>query len=404
MLDTRLIEIHLCDLFQRPRRPARTTSSARPSPTPGSTADDLPHRRPRTGSSTRRRSSGSSGRTTGPLYDATLGTLAADCRSAGIAAGLRDHPPRRQGRRPRRPRRAGRPAHAGSPPTTPIPLFDLSGTFDGHDPAQLEIAAWDDHPNALGHRRLFLRPGPRLVKDQALYETLFPSTPPDVGPEGERRRRSDRRPHDRLGRRPSSSPAPTDPPTARRWTRRPWTDTHLSQLLDEAAARRPDHPAVEDEHGRTLTYAELARAADRLATRLARWGVGRGDRVGLFLPKGIEAVAAIHGILRSGAAYVPVDPTAPAIRGRGHPRRRRGQGRGRRRRAGRRPPRRLARPRPAAPADRRRRRRRRPRPGRRRLGRGAGRRRPLARCPRARRPTTSPTSSTPRARPASPRG
>src|SRR5512144_964362 len=92
---------------------------------------------------------------------------------------------------------------------------------------------------------------------------------------------------------------------------------HLSRLLDEAAARRPDHPAVEDEHGRTVTYAGLRRAADRLATRLARWGVGRGDRVGLFLPKGLEAVAAVHGALRSGAAYVPVDPTAPAPRGAG---------------------------------------------------------------------------------------
>jgi amino acid adenylation domain-containing protein len=90
---------------------------------------------------------------------------------------------------------------------------------------------------------------------------------------------------------------------------------HLSQLLERAAARRPDHPAVEDEHGRTMTYAALAHAADRLATRLARWGVGRGDRVGLFLPKGLEAVAAIHGILRVGAAYVPVDPAAPPRRG-----------------------------------------------------------------------------------------
>jgi amino acid adenylation domain-containing protein len=88
-------------------------------------------------------------------------------------------------------------------------------------------------------------------------------------------------------------------------------------LLEQAAARWPETVAVEDEHGRTLTYAELDRAADRLATGLARWGVGRGDRVGLWVPKSIEAVAAIHGILRSGAAYVPVDPTAPAVRGAG---------------------------------------------------------------------------------------
>src|SRR6185312_9063644 len=93
--------------------------------------------------------------------------------------------------------------------------------------------------------------------------------------------------------------------------------THLSQLLSRAAARRPDHPAVEDELGRSLSYAQMEHAADRLATRLARWGVGRGDRVGLFLPKSLETVAAIHGILRVGAAYVPVDPTAPALRGAG---------------------------------------------------------------------------------------
>jgi amino acid adenylation domain-containing protein len=92
---------------------------------------------------------------------------------------------------------------------------------------------------------------------------------------------------------------------------------HLSQLLDLANQLRPDSVAVEDERGQTYTYHELLRAADRLATRLHRWGVGRGDRVGLFLPKSCEAVAAIQGILRSGAAYVPVDPGSPAIRGAG---------------------------------------------------------------------------------------
>ena len=92
---------------------------------------------------------------------------------------------------------------------------------------------------------------------------------------------------------------------------------HLSRILESAAASRPLHPAVEDELGRCVTYAELARAADRIATRLSRWGVGRGDRVGLFLPKGVEAAVAVHGVLRSGAAYVPVDPTAPGLRGAG---------------------------------------------------------------------------------------
>jgi L-proline---[L-prolyl-carrier protein] ligase len=89
---------------------------------------------------------------------------------------------------------------------------------------------------------------------------------------------------------------------------------HLSQLLDQAAAARPDHPAVLDQNGRCLSYAGLERAAAALASRLARWGIERGDRVGLWLPKSLEAVTAIHGILRSGAAYVPVDPTGPAVR------------------------------------------------------------------------------------------
>jgi amino acid adenylation domain-containing protein len=92
---------------------------------------------------------------------------------------------------------------------------------------------------------------------------------------------------------------------------------HLSQLLDRSSLLRPDHPAVEDERGKIYTYRELHHVADRLATGLHRWGVGRGDRVGLFLPKGREAVAAIHGILRSGAAYVPVDPASPSLRGAG---------------------------------------------------------------------------------------
>lgn len=90
---------------------------------------------------------------------------------------------------------------------------------------------------------------------------------------------------------------------------------HLGRLLPRAAALRPDHPAVVDEHGRSLTYAELDRAADRLAARLDHWGIGRGDRVGIFLPKSIEAVAVVHGTLRRGAVYVPVDAGAPPARG-----------------------------------------------------------------------------------------
>ncbi len=89
---------------------------------------------------------------------------------------------------------------------------------------------------------------------------------------------------------------------------------HLSQLLEKAATQHPHQVAVEDEHDRRLSYADLLRGADLLAARLARWGVDRGDRVGLWLNKSVEAVTSVHGILRTGASYVPVDPTGPALR------------------------------------------------------------------------------------------
>ncbi len=92
---------------------------------------------------------------------------------------------------------------------------------------------------------------------------------------------------------------------------------HLSNLLIDAARFGPDQIAIENERGETWTYRTLDHAAERIATRLAGWGVGRGDRVGVFLPKTFESVASIHGILRAGAAYVPIDPAAPVARGTG---------------------------------------------------------------------------------------
>ena len=62
------------------------------------------------------------------------------------------------------------------------------------------------------------------------------------------------------------------------------------------------------------TFAELQGNAERLADGLRNCGVGPGDRVGLLLRRGPELVAALLAVLRTGAAYVPLDPKLPASR------------------------------------------------------------------------------------------
>jgi amino acid adenylation domain-containing protein len=87
----------------------------------------------------------------------------------------------------------------------------------------------------------------------------------------------------------------------------------LSQLVPEAASRRPDHVAVRDAAG-AISYRELDRRTNQLARVLRGAGVRPGDRVGLLLHKSVDAIAGIHGILKAGAVYVPLDPFAPAAR------------------------------------------------------------------------------------------
>jgi amino acid adenylation domain-containing protein len=89
---------------------------------------------------------------------------------------------------------------------------------------------------------------------------------------------------------------------------------HLVSYLEHSAARWPDRLAVTDPVGPGLTYAELRRQVDQLAGFLARKGVTRGDRVGVVVPKTTAAVVAQFAIMKSGAAYVPVDASAPVER------------------------------------------------------------------------------------------
>ena len=63
-----------------------------------------------------------------------------------------------------------------------------------------------------------------------------------------------------------------------------------------------------------MTYRELEEAANRLAHLLAGQGVGPGERVALLLSRSAEAIVAILAVLKTGAAYLPIDPALPAAR------------------------------------------------------------------------------------------
>lgn len=84
----------------------------------------------------------------------------------------------------------------------------------------------------------------------------------------------------------------------------------LSALVPAAASDRPDAIAATCDQ-ESLTWAELADRIGRLAAVLVDRGVRPGDRVGIYVHKSIESLVAVHGILRAGAAYVPIDPMAP---------------------------------------------------------------------------------------------
>ncbi|MCD0485532.1 amino acid adenylation domain-containing protein [Streptacidiphilus sp. ASG 303] len=87
----------------------------------------------------------------------------------------------------------------------------------------------------------------------------------------------------------------------------------LADLFRRVAAVRGDAPAVRDD-GATMSYRELDAASDRLAARLSAAGVGPGDLVGLLLERSAEIPVGILGVMKAGAAYVPLDPAYPGER------------------------------------------------------------------------------------------
>ncbi|MFI9103579.1 non-ribosomal peptide synthase/polyketide synthase [Streptomyces fildesensis] len=94
---------------------------------------------------------------------------------------------------------------------------------------------------------------------------------------------------------------------------RPVPETTLSAVFEERAARTPDATAVVD-GARTLSYAELDARADALARRLQARGARPERFVAVAVPRSAELMVALLGVLKSGAAYLPVDLDYPADR------------------------------------------------------------------------------------------
>ena len=100
-----------------------------------------------------------------------------------------------------------------------------------------------------------------------------------------------------------------------------WNDTafatpSVSNVLDliaDQVARNPEAVAISRREER-ITFAQLSERSDQLAAGLRARGVDSGDIVGLCLPRSVEVVIAILGVLKAGAGYLPIDPASPKER------------------------------------------------------------------------------------------
>ncbi|WP_431262152.1 amino acid adenylation domain-containing protein [Roseateles chitinivorans] len=90
-------------------------------------------------------------------------------------------------------------------------------------------------------------------------------------------------------------------------------DERIHALFEEQARVRPQATALVFEQ-QQLSYAELNARANQVAHRLLALGIQPDDRVAICLHRGVEMVVGLLGILKSGAAYVPLDPAYPAAR------------------------------------------------------------------------------------------
>ena len=96
-------------------------------------------------------------------------------------------------------------------------------------------------------------------------------------------------------------------------TAHPLPETTLPLLFERQVERTPDAVALVFEDA-ALSYAQLNARANRLAHHLIAQGIGPEDIVGIALPRSADMVVALLAVLKSGAAYLPLDPDYPADR------------------------------------------------------------------------------------------
>ncbi|SDE78888.1 amino acid adenylation domain-containing protein [Pricia antarctica] len=88
---------------------------------------------------------------------------------------------------------------------------------------------------------------------------------------------------------------------------------NLAQLMERTAGRFPEKEAFTCLND-SISYAELDRKANQLASCLIQNGLEKGDRVGIFMNRCLDTAVAVYGVLKSGGAFVAIDPFLPLNR------------------------------------------------------------------------------------------
>lgn len=87
----------------------------------------------------------------------------------------------------------------------------------------------------------------------------------------------------------------------------------IYQMIEEQCTKTPNAIAVTFEDS-SITYQELNEKANQLARYMKRMGIGRNNIVGVMLPRSLEVLVSIFAVLKTGACYIPIDPSFPKNR------------------------------------------------------------------------------------------